>query len=629
MKMKRVSIFGMLTLVTFKLLGNPEPNPPSERFDLVREGAPACTLVLASKPSPAARLAAQELQYHLLKISGAELPIRTETEQVQGRRLLVGESSATRSMGLRGDDFQSQEYLIAFRTNTLVLIGRDWVDTPENRKMEGRPMVGDTLAAVRHRVDFWKTVNLPQRSQGELELPGLYDDQGTVLATYDFLERFCGVRWYGPGDLNVIIPSRSTVSVQSRDIQRSLALKHRSALPAGTWPFLRGQWGEFTSDQVHLYWRRFRQGGELWAANHTFHSQTIKTIFQDPEYQSKNPRTQGSQLCYTNPKLIHRVAQMARDYFDGKAELPLGWKGAGNYFALVPDDNVNLCNCPSCEALLQHGRGSKTGYFSSGEMSDYWFSFVNAVAREVQQTHTNKFIATLAYWQYAVPPRFDLEPNVSISPCLHTCYYSVHPGMRDNDLSFYEQWRKKTKAPMFLWVYYHHPMEAGLIGKWKCFPNVMVHETSKAMRKFIRDGVRGIFECGEQDQLEQYVISKVWDDPDLDVDAVIDEFFRLSFGNAAEPMKRFYLRLEEIAGDPANYPLPYYRRDGIDWKNVAWEKLGTQERMEELGGLMKQAEKRADTENEKKRVALWNNSLWNWMSAGREEHLADLRQQGR
>jgi Domain of unknown function (DUF4838) len=137
-------------------------------------------------------------------------------------------------------------------------------------------------------------------------------------------------------------------------------------------------------------------------------------------------------------------------YFDGKGELPEGWKASGDFFAIVPDDNINLCQCQACQDLLRQGRTRKTGFFSSGEMSDYWFSFVNAVARQVRQTHPDKYIATLAYWNYALPPSFDLEPNVSVAPCLHTCYYPVHPELRDNDLQLYEDWRKKTQAPMFL-----------------------------------------------------------------------------------------------------------------------------------------------------------------------------------
>lgn len=594
----------------------------ADPFVLAQDGKPACAIVLAEKPGPAARLAALEIQSHVLQISGAVIPIRSAGEEVPGRRILVGESAATQALGLRGTDFPPQEYLIAFRPDTIVLIGRDWEDTEANRKAEGRPMVGESLAALRHRADYWRMVGLPDRSVGEIELPGLYDDQGTCLAAYDFLERFCGVRWYGPAPLSVITPKRTTLTVAGADVQRSPALKHRSALHAGNWPFLRGQWGEFTQDQVRLHWRRMRQGGEPWAGNHTFHRNTIQDRFTDPDYQSKNPKSNGSQLCYTHPKLISQVAQMARDFFDGKGTLPDGWKAAGNYFAIVPNDNMNLCTCPACTALLQGRAARRTGFFSSGEMSDYWFSFVNAVAREVRTTHPDKYIATLAYWAYAVPPDFAVEPNVSVAPCLHTCYYPVHPAMKENDLRLYGEWQKQTKAPMFLWVYYHHPMEPALIDRWKCFPHVMVHQTAQAMRMFIRDGVQGIFECGEQDQLEQYVMVKVWDDPDLDVDGVMNEFFGLYFGAAGGPMKQFYLRLEAIACDPANYPAPYLRRDGIDWRKAAWERLGTAERMEELGRLVAQAGQQAATAEEKQRVALWRTALWEWMRQGREAYQA-------
>ena len=44
--------------------------------------------------------------------------------------------------------------------------------------------------------------------------------------------------------------------------------------------------------------------------------------------------------------------------------------------------------------------------------------------------------------------------------------------------------------------------------------------------------------------------------------------------------------------------------------------------MEELGGLMAQAEKLAATETEKQRVALWRKALWEWMCQGREQYLA-------
>ncbi len=230
-----------------------------------------------------------------------------------------------------------------------------------------------------------------------------------------------------------------------------------------------------------------------------------------------------------------------------------------------------------------------------------------------------EYLATLAYWNYAYPPRdFDLESNVSIAPCLHTCAYAIDDAVRENDMKFYRAWLAKAKAPMFLWNYYHHPMEPALIDKWKCFPNVMVHETARAARMFIQDGVRGIFECGEQDQLEHYVMLKLWDDPGLETDAVLDEFFTLYFGRAARPMNQFYRSIESMACDQALYPPGIHKQN----KDIAWRNLGTPDRLKNLAALMAEADALAGTEIERQRVALWRNSIWKWMLDGRAEYEA-------
>ncbi len=53
-----------------------------EPLSLVQKGQPACTIVVAGHPTPAARLASVELQYHLLKRTGVEVPIRNETGEL-------------------------------------------------------------------------------------------------------------------------------------------------------------------------------------------------------------------------------------------------------------------------------------------------------------------------------------------------------------------------------------------------------------------------------------------------------------------------------------------------------------------------------------------------------------------
>jgi hypothetical protein len=96
---------------------------------LVQDGKTAGVIVTAKFPTPAARLAALELQFHLEETTGAVLPIVAPGAAAGRVRILVGESAATRELGLKGEDFKPQEYLIRISDDTIVLMGRDWQDT--------------------------------------------------------------------------------------------------------------------------------------------------------------------------------------------------------------------------------------------------------------------------------------------------------------------------------------------------------------------------------------------------------------------------------------------------------------------------------------------------------------------
>jgi alpha-L-fucosidase len=581
-------------------------------FALVRNGAPACMIVTAVSPTPSARLAALELQSHILKMTGVEIPIRHEADETGGAaRILVGDTAATRELGVLPEAFGEQEYLVAFHGNDLVLTGRDWLDTPDSRNALG----GHASAENRPRMDYWQAVGLPNRGALEIELPGIYDEQGTSHAAYHFLERHCGVRWYGPTEVTSVIPKHADLSVKREDVRRAPALKLRSAMYSAMWPILRGQWGDFGQPQLWLHWRRLRLGGEPWMANHTITQRSIPAVMNDPAIQAHG-RAKGFNLCYTHPGSVALIAGMARDYFDGKGPLPPEARAMGDYFAVVPEDTDAFCDCPNCRKLIDQGSSAGAGLFSSAAASEYWFSFVNAVAREVRKTHPDKWIATLAYMNYSHPPKgYAMEPNVAVAPCLHVCEYPMNPAVRDNDRAIYKGWQTASKAPMFLWNYYHLPTERALIQGWKCFPHIMLRQTAGAAKMFARDGVRGIFVCGEQDQLEHYVMVRLWDDPTLDTEALADEFFTLYFGAAAEPMKRFYHTIESIACDPKNYPsgVPMPMQDA----DIAWSKLGTPERMKQLGALIQAAEASATGETEKQRVAMWRAAIWQSMLDGR------------
>jgi len=65
----------MLTLLAGVQLISGRAGMAQAAFDLVEQGRPACSIVIAERPSPAARLAALELQCHIMKITGAGLSL--------------------------------------------------------------------------------------------------------------------------------------------------------------------------------------------------------------------------------------------------------------------------------------------------------------------------------------------------------------------------------------------------------------------------------------------------------------------------------------------------------------------------------------------------------------------------
>jgi hypothetical protein len=580
---------------------------PLVEITLVSEGNPSASIVVAQNSTPSAELAALELQYHIRKITGAILPIKMDNEEIMGIRILVGENKQTNALGIKGDDFKSLEYLIQFRPDTIILIGRDWQDTEKSRKELGRDTNGRTIQSSRQHIDYNKATGQTEQGAKTIILPGFFDDQGTCYATYHFLEQFCCVRWYGPTELNIVLPFQKALTVRGSEIRRSRDMKHILALGGG-WPIIKVQWNNPNDDELNLYWRRLRIGGEKWAGNHTIWQKTIREVFNNPEYQAKG-KGRGSQLCYTNPVLVQEVAQAARDYFDGK-KLPDGFKAMGNYFAVVPDDNYSWCECENCRRILNISGKDKRGegFFSNARNSYYIFHFINEVAKEVRKTHPHKFITTLAYSSYAYPPKgLELEPNISVAPCLHICYGYDKRTYYENDMAIYHAWLDAGDRPLYLWNYFHHPMEPAVIDKWNCFPCFMPDVISREIKRYYKDGIRGVFLCGIGQQLDYYLYTQTAFNVGTEYRQVVDEFFSLYFGGASEPMKKFYYRISDIN-----------REEGLVGTSLekSWAKLGTPERMKELGTYIDEAVKLAKTDLEKRRVETWKKGVWEYMDTG-------------
>jgi hypothetical protein len=385
-----------------------------------------------------------------------------------------------------------------------------------------------------------------------------------------------------------------------------------------------------------------RLGGEKWSTNHSLMSYCDRfgkknpakpelfererpDFFAQGQAATKDAFTGFQQLCYTNPELIKQVVQDARDYFDGK-----GVKGSqpaiGNYFVVQPHDNANWCKCDACEKLLAIDANNTRGkHFNTGLASHYWFTFVNAVAIELRKTHPDKYIATSAYWVYAYKPDdMEIESNVSVSPCLQPRNYWA-PLIKQNEMYFYKKWVEKKDRPIYLWNYYDFPEELTMTQSppWKCFPGFSAHLLADQIKMYARDGVRGVFLCGMGEQVDFYITMKLYDDPSSGIDTLLDEFFRKYFGAASKPMHEFYTYIEQTFSDANNYPAEVRVKEKQFHQNeeIAWKYLGTSERMDKLGLLIKAAQNEAKTDIEKQHVAQWKTGVWDYMVDGRNLYL--------
>ncbi len=485
----------------------------------------------------------------------------------------------------------------------------------------------DTLALFHFDEASGLPVN-PSVTHGAAPPPDLFGDNGTLYAVYDFLERHCGVRWYAPTDLGLVCPTKPTLVVQGIERRHRPAMIHRWITPTAL--YLPGPPERVPGRELHLWKLRNRIGGQAFWVCHSFEGCYDRFLKTHPDWFAQGyGERRPPQMCYTNPEFIAQVVQDARDYFDGKGK-HAGATAEGDVFGLVPMDNNSWCKCPRCQAELNQAEMSNQ-QFNNGKASDYVFGFVNKVAREVRKTHPDKWIGALAYSDYAYyPTRFRVEPNVVVQLCLHTRNWWC-PSMEANDRRVIREWRTADPdRPLYLWLYYNFPALNAQYGGWRYFPGFFAHSVVEQMKLYHDNRFQGIFmehssEFGQtylMDQLEFYVTLKLADDPSLDGNRLIERFFAEYYGAAARPMRALYDQIEATFTDPRNYPPEIQQSPGHQHQTaeLAWEWLGTPERMAAMQKLMDQALAAARTDMEKRRVAAFKGGLWDYMVAGRQEY---------
>lgn len=614
------------------------------QLTLVKDGKALYRIVLPARPTMAAWFAADDLNYHIRLITGTELPVVHENESSPDKGIYIGDTAAAKKNGLDFNKFAGEERIIQFSDSKIILGGYD-------QKNYQRIPYGKTCYPLNYQMG----------------------NRASFHAATDFMRQYMGIRWYAPGKDGTVYTPRRTLQVECRNMRRIPAMTaFREFFRSNPLYLFRNERhkNRFDNQLMAMHWGQ--SGCNYAQVNHTIYSLWIrywgttndpywgryKHLFVEkrPEYfaQRNGPLTWNVgpllrmypndpdlpvQVCESHPGPIEHFASDAYLlYSRTKPKNYYSYNTAVHqekfpfYLPLEGEDSLDYCRCDKCKTLF------KEKWINGKRPTNYIkFDWINKVARAAAEKDKNIGIATLAYLDSLPYPKgLKLEPNVSVELCIRPHNWIVGPDRRNgeiqNSMKHYQDWidNEKGKRVLTVWCYYYGPSQtANNQEKYKYFlPYMMPRKFGKFVEKLRRDGIKGIFIEMSQEQnmsffhqqLDIYVALRLADDESLKADELCDEFFRLYYGNAADAMKRFYTLVEDRVSNIANYPDRVYSTT----EDTVWGRLGTKEFVAQLKACMDEAQRKAKTPQERKRLSWFVKGVWNEILTGRKNYDAQL-----
>jgi hypothetical protein len=528
-------------------------HPPVE---IVRDGQPRAVVYLADPratekfdpkkhrgfPAELPRLV-QELVEVVRLSSGATLELVTEPPPADRPAIVIGDCDQTRKAGIDATNIAVEGFIVKTAPNRVYLVG--------------------------------STKALPPGSDHSAK----WANEGTAWAVADFLERFVGVRWYWPTEVGGRTITRSaTLAVPAVHYRDQPVFRQREYHPAFGWkipttarsadkaplPFAPGAVPDGIEVINMATYLPLVRGGCSWPYKVKVHSprpneferefrEENKEMFALNQDGARNPKA----ICYSSPKTLEfLLTGCERAWDQGGAA---SWV-TSTCVTVSPLDSPVGCSCPACQATFAQGGGTRIGGTSL-----IMATFVKRLCEVVKQRWPDKKVIYLPYWNYDECRKEVQYPDNLVVMSAMTTYPMALNAQRENleeAVQRLRDFRAQACAPVTIWDY---------CITWTYGP----HQYPHVVRDFYQ-AVRGIsagaFINGENlgewttTAPTLYVWMKVLWNPELDVDAVLDEMCRRLYGKAG-PTARKMMRLECELGEkgewksrrvkiPGGWPVP-------------------------------------------------------------------------
>jgi len=510
-----VSILVPLVLVCLSSYGS-----PAEGLTLVDGGQSEYVIVVSNDAIPAEQFAAEELALHLEQMSGAKLPIVTDSEPLPSHAVLLGRTRFLQELGVEVDweQFGKEGYLLRVSGNHLIIAG-------------GQP-------------------------------------RGVLYGVYALLEDYLGCRWFAPD--TSFIPHHKTIKLPQLNITGKPAFEYRDPkMYAG---YIRSWWwrdhfdanyvartrnsGTFIDENVHPIDERHGGYFKIPHFGHNLSHLVPAKLYaaEHPEYFALHEGrrvTEGDlELCLTNPDVVQIAAQTLRQWMQAEPNADM--------FFIGQSDTGNYCQCERCKAAYERYTqpGKPSSVIGYGGLAGRNLQFVNQVATLLEDEFPNMRIGTFAYGASRNPPaNITAHRNVVIWYCpIERCL--CHPLDRGPiNESFYhfadgiKKWKQIARE---VYLYDYHL--GGALGLPADL--LTIAPTVRAARRL---GVTGVQVDAIIDIQVGFGFLRYWlwaellRNPDFHADWGLREFVDAYYGAAGPYIDRFI----RLASNPRNYePLP-------------------------------------------------------------------------
>lgn len=434
--------------------------------------------------------------------------------------------------------------------------------------------VGKTKYAERAGVEgTHKEHWLIHMHEGNLILTGGKDvgDRGIIYATYHFLEDIVGVRWWDAYTEDVLSLDELALDddlhmegipvfpYRKPYMDSHAGIDHFAHLPRTRTNILSPYDDEVPES---VYDPDVRKYGDISYMGRPHHVHVMNDLLPKKETFEVHPewlgynRQAGTRVptghyCLTNEEFINAIyekydAIMTEDVALAEktgVELPY-------FYSVSLDDISNIvafCQCDRCQEIIE-----KSG------LSGYVVQFTNAVARRAKKKFPHARFETLAYVCYIEPPKDDTVPesNVIIRIAANTIdiAHGATSPVNHTFLRRLKAWTAlcaKTGAEVLIWQYLYNQELNYPLPLFLAQPDLLRTLHACGAKGIFSETQNSIIDCWE---LNKYMLTHLLEDPDLDENALIEDFCLRFYGKKAGPYVKEYFDVlaEALARNPVH-----------------------------------------------------------------------------